>query len=112
MTSSSPNVAHIHSHPPTHGDLNKLPPELEAKFEPTYVEYWNKSNVGRLATHQVPIADYRANPSKYITSYGRELVPDDGLKIQHLRCPVQGGEITVRVIEPEKGGDRKKGCIC
>jgi acetyl esterase/lipase len=83
--------------------LNSIPEELINRFEPTYVEYYNKYSAGRLATHQVPIEAYRADPSKYTTSYGRELINQGSLKITDQKCPVNGGEITVRVFEPNGG---------
>jgi acetyl esterase/lipase len=79
--------------------LNSIPPELISKFEPTYISYYNQYSAGRLATHQVPIEAYRADPSKYTISYGRELIPQGSLKITDQKCPVKGGEITVRVFE-------------
>ncbi|EXJ85986.1 hypothetical protein A1O1_06355 [Capronia coronata CBS 617.96] len=81
--------------------LNSIPAQLVPDFDPTYVEYYNKYNAGRLATHQVPIESYRADPFKYTIAYGRELVPNDGVKMTDQRCPVDGGEITVRVYERE-----------
>jgi hypothetical protein len=90
--------------------LNSIPPELEARFEPTYVEYYNKYSAGRLATHQVPIEDYRADPIKYTIAYGRQLIDQGKLKITEQKCPVEGGEITVRIFEPdvEKFGSEKR----
>lgn len=81
--------------------LNTIPNELAARFEPTYLEYYNKYSVGRLATHQVPIEDYRLDPMKYTTAYGREIIDQGNLKVTDLKCPVEGGEITVRFIEPD-----------
>jgi acetyl esterase/lipase len=81
--------------------LNSIPENLISRFEPTYVEYWNKYNVGRLATHQVPIEDYLADPLKYTIAYGRQIVDQGNLKITDQKCPVDDGEITVRVIEPD-----------
>lgn len=81
--------------------LNSIPSHLISKFEPAYVEYYNKYSAGRLATHQVPIEDFRRDPSKYLITYGRALVDQGALKITDLKCPVQDGEITVRVFEPD-----------
>ena len=81
--------------------LNSIPDSLVSRFEPTYVEYWNKYNAGRLATHQVPIEAYRANPLKFTIAYGRELVDNGNLKITDQICPVDGGSFAVRVIEPD-----------
>lgn len=83
--------------------LNSIPPELAARFEPTYLEYYNKYSAGRLATHQVPIEDYRRDPAKYTTLYGRQLIDKANLKVIDLKCPVDGGEITVRFVEPPAG---------
>lgn len=82
--------------------INSIPGNLGPHFEPTYLQYYNRYNAGRLATHQVPIEQYRANPAKYSVVYGREAVPGDGVRWSDLKCPVEGGEITVRVFEPER----------
>ncbi|OAL36305.1 hypothetical protein AYO20_04463 [Fonsecaea nubica] len=81
--------------------LNSIPPHLIPRLDPVFVEYYQKYSAGRLATHQVPIAEYRAHPEKYTISYGRELVPGTGVKFADLRCPVEQGEITVRVYESD-----------
>lgn len=81
--------------------LNSIPENLISRFEPTYVEYWNKYNAGRLTTHQVPIEAYRSDPLKYTIAYGREIIDQGSLKVTDQKCPVDGGEITVRVIEPD-----------
>ncbi|KAH6661170.1 putative esterase [Truncatella angustata] len=80
--------------------LNSIPPELAARFDPTFLEYWNKYNVGRLVTHQVPIEEYRRDPQKYTIAYGREIVDTGDLIITEEKCPVDGGEITVRIFQP------------
>jgi hypothetical protein len=54
--------------------MNSIPDELAPGFEPTYLEYYNKYNAGRLATHQIPIEDYRADPMKYTIAYGHQLM--------------------------------------
>ncbi|RAK96903.1 alpha/beta hydrolase [Aspergillus ibericus CBS 121593] len=78
---------------------NSIPPELLSRFDPVYVEHYNKYNAGRLHTHEVPIEEFRKNPAKYAISYGRALGPDV-FRITEQKCPVQGGEITVRIFEP------------
>lgn len=45
--------------------LNSIPDDLLTRFDPTYVKYYNEYNAGRLATHQVPIEDYRKDPLAY-----------------------------------------------
>lgn len=67
------------------------------------MEYYNKYSAGRLATHQVPIEAYRANPAAYTISYGRALYPDTGLSISTQLCPVSSppGEIKVQIFVPE-----------
>lgn len=87
--------------------VNAIPEALLARFDPQYVELYNKHNVGRLSTHQVPIEDYRANPSKYIISYGRQTVDPGNLRITEQKCPVAGGEITIRICEPEPEPEAK-----
>ncbi|KAL6246756.1 hypothetical protein RBB50_006063 [Rhinocladiella similis] len=87
---------------------NSIPDNLAPGFEPTFLEYYNKYTAGRLATHQVPIEEYRADPAKYTIAYGRDRVPDDGVKWSDLKCPVEGGEITVRVFEPVSSTERPR----
>lgn len=86
--------------------LNSIPQELAARFEPTYLEYYNKYSAGRLATHQVLIEDYRKDPTKYTITYGRQLVDKGDLKVTDLKCPVEGGEITIRFVEPPASHDK------
>lgn len=80
--------------------INCIPEELRHRFDPTFVEYHSKYNAGRLVTHQVPIEDVRKDPSKYAIDYGHELVDDGNLIITEEKCPVNGGEITVRIFQP------------
>jgi acetyl esterase/lipase len=79
--------------------LNAIPDELVSRFDPVYMEYYNKYNVGRLHTHQVPIEQYRANPLNYTIQYGRA---DGGevFRVTEQKCPVKDGEINVRIFEP------------
>lgn len=86
--------------------LNAIPDELVSRFDPVYVEYYNKYNAGRLATHQVDIREYRANPLKYTILYGRA---DGGevFRITEQKCPVKDGEINVRIFEPGPGSADK-----
>jgi hypothetical protein len=81
--------------------INSIPDHLVPRFDPIYVEWYNKYNAGRLATNQVPIEAYRKDPMKYTIAYGRQIVDQGNLKITDQRCPVDGGGITVRVIEPD-----------
>lgn len=78
---------------------NSIPPELEPRFDPIYVEYYNKYNVGRLHTHEIPIEKYRKDPIRYTISYGRAEGPDI-FRITEQKCPVNGGEVTIRIFEP------------
>ncbi|PYH97666.1 hypothetical protein BO71DRAFT_115080 [Aspergillus ellipticus CBS 707.79] len=90
---------------------NSIPPELLPRFDPVYVEHYNKNNAGRLHTHEVPIEDFRQDPAKYLTSYGRAVGPDV-FRITEQICPVQGGEIKIRIFEPaplkDENGNVKK----
>ncbi|GIJ90190.1 hypothetical protein Asppvi_009143 [Aspergillus pseudoviridinutans] len=88
-------------HQPLH---NAIPPELLPRFDPVYVEYYNKYNAGRLHTHEVPIEDFRKNPAKYAIAYGRAAGPDV-FRIIEQKCPVKGGEITIRIFEPASVSD-------
>ncbi|KAH8646241.1 putative esterase [Xylariales sp. PMI_506] len=84
--------------------LNSIPEDLQARFDPTYLEYYNKYSAGRLATHQTPIEDYRRDPLKYTISYGRQIVDTGSLVITEQKCPVgDGAEITVRIFQPAGG---------
>lgn len=78
---------------------NSIPAELLPRFDPVYVEHYNKYNAGRLHTHEVPIEEFRKNPAKYLTAYGRAVGPDI-YRITEQKCPVEGGEIRVRIFEP------------
>ncbi|KAF7717895.1 Alpha/beta hydrolase fold-3 domain-containing protein [Penicillium ucsense] len=78
---------------------NSIPPELLLRFDPIFVEYYNKYNAGRLHTHEVPIDDFRRSPARYMISYGRANGPDV-YSISEEKCPVSGGEITIRIFEP------------
>ncbi|KAJ5376889.1 hypothetical protein N7509_013775, partial [Penicillium cosmopolitanum] len=69
ITSKSPPTQLLPLH-------NSIPPELVSRFDPIYVEYYNKYNAGRLHTHEVPIEDYRKDPSRYTIAYGRAPGPD------------------------------------
>ena len=80
--------------------LNSIPDHLVGRFDPVYLEYYNRYNVGRFHTHQVPIEDFRANPAKYTISYGRAIA-DNVFRVTEQQCPVEGGEITVRIYEPD-----------
>ncbi|KAL1982492.1 hypothetical protein VTN96DRAFT_1283 [Rasamsonia emersonii] len=86
---------------------NSIPEELLPRFDPVYVEYYNKYNAGRLHTHEVPIEEYRKNPAKYTISYGRAAGPDV-YRITEQKCPVDGDEITVRIFEPKPPEDGNK----
>lgn len=91
---------------------NGIPPELLPRFDPVYVEHYNKYNAGRLHTHEVPIEEFRKNPAKFVTAYGRAVGPDV-FRITQQKIPVEGGEIAVRVFEPpaihdEQGNSKKR----
>ncbi|RDW69291.1 hypothetical protein BP6252_08311 [Coleophoma cylindrospora] len=85
----------------SHPLINSIPPELAARFDPAYLEYYNKYSAGRLATHQIPIESYRADPAKYTTVYGRQRIDQGNLIITEQQCPVEGGSITIRIFQPE-----------
>lgn len=78
---------------------NSIPPELLPRYDPTYVAYYNAFNAGRLHTHEIPIEEFRKNPARYTISYGRAPGPDI-FRITEQKCPVDGGEITIRIFEP------------
>jgi acetyl esterase/lipase len=78
---------------------NSIPEELLHRFDPDYIMFYYKNNAGRLHTHEVPIEEFRKSPARYTISYGREHGPDVYC-ISEQKCPVQGGEITIRVFEP------------
>jgi len=78
---------------------NAISPELVDRFDPVYVEYYNRYNAGRLQSHEVSIEEARKNPHKYAIVYGRADAPDI-FCITEQKCPVEGGEITIRIFEP------------
>ena len=86
---------------------NAIPDNLVPGFDPVYIELYNKYNRGKLAVHQVPIEDFRKTPAKYLVTYGRVQGPEI-YKISDLKCPVKGGEITIRVYQPGPP-DRQRG---
>lgn len=88
--------------------LNSIPPELASRFDPTYLVYYNKYNAGRLASHQVPIEDYRRDPLRYTISWGREIVDTGNLIITEEQCPVPGGQITIRIFQPSPASAGQK----
>ncbi|KAE8372252.1 esterase [Aspergillus bertholletiae] len=109
---SSPDTAgdpNLHSlSPPTiiQPLHNSIPPNLLPRFDPVYVDHYNKYNAGRLHTHEVPIEEFRKNPARYVTSYGRAPGPEI-YRITEQKCPVQGGEIRVRIFEPKQSADEQ-----
>ncbi len=85
--------------------INTIPLNLLSRFDPEYVKLYNRHNVGRFQTHQVSIDEYRADPSKYIISYGRQDIDPAHLRITEQDCPVQNGTIRVRICEPAPAYD-------
>jgi len=88
--------------------INSIPSELLPRFDPVFVKYHNHYSAGRIATHQIPIEDYRADPIKYTTAYGRAIANDVG-RITEQVCPVYGGEIKIRIFEPIAGSSSSGG---
>lgn len=91
---------------------NSIPSDLLPRFDPVYVEYYNKYNAGRLHTHEVPIEVFRKDPAKYLTAYGRAAGPDV-FSITEKTCAVKDGEIKIRIFEPapihdEQGRHKKR----
>lgn len=84
---------------------NSIPPELVPRFDPVYVAYYNAFSAGRLHTHEVPIEEFRKNPARYTIAYGRSAGPDI-FRITEQKCPVNGGEITIRIFEPAPRPDQ------
>lgn len=99
-TTAAPNI----TQPP----INQIPADLLPRFDPDYVALYNAHNVGRFQTHQVPIEAYRADPSKYVISYGRQFVEPAGLRITDQTCPVEGGQIKIRICEPSSSPSGKR----
>ncbi|KAF7942773.1 uncharacterized protein EAE97_006227 [Botrytis byssoidea] len=84
--------------------INSIPPDLLPRFDPVYAKYYAHYSAGRLATHQIPIKEFRANPRKYSIVYGRAIAPDVH-SITDVQCPVTQSSdgknsITVRIFEP------------
>lgn len=85
--------------------MNSIPHDLLSRFDPVFARYHAHYSAGRLATHQIPIEEYRANPCKYNITYGRATVPDV-YSITNVQCPVSSAgdeksSITVRIYEPD-----------
>lgn len=78
---------------------NSIPLELLPRYDPVYVSYYNSFNAGRLNSHEVPIEEFRKNPRRYTTTYGRSSGPDI-FRITEQECPVTGGGIKIRIFEP------------
>lgn len=94
-------------------DHNSITPELLPRFDPIYAQNYNKFNVGRLHTHEIPIEEFRKDPARYTISYGRASGPDV-FRITEQKCPVEGDEITIRLFEPapkvdSQGQTKKRG---
>ncbi|KKY24159.1 putative esterase [Phaeomoniella chlamydospora] len=94
--------------PASNPSHNAIPPSLASRFDPVYLSLYNKYNVGKLATHQIPIETYRQDPAKYTITYGRAKGPEV-YKTVDLRCSVDGGEITVRVYLPGPVEEKERG---
>ncbi|KAK2744122.1 hypothetical protein FQN57_004382 [Myotisia sp. PD_48] len=93
--------------------LNSIPDTLLPRFDPSYVKHYYQHNVGRYHTHQVPIEDFRADPSKFLIGYG-QLPSPDVYSITEEKCAVKGGEITIRIfqmapIKDAEGKPKKRG---
>ena len=84
--------------------LNAIPENLAPRFDPTYVDYYERYNQGRIASHQVPLEDFRKNPAKYTVIWGHEKGPNV-YSVTDLKCPVKDGEITVRLYQPEPSSE-------
>ena len=87
---------------------NAIKPQYVDKLDPTFVSWYNKYNVGKLATHEVAIEEYRADPLKYAIAWGRSIGREVGAVTDH-KVSVQGGEIIVRQFEP-KTSARNRPC--
>lgn len=90
--------------------LNSIPDHLLPRFDPVFVSHHNQYQRGRLHTHQIPIEWYRANPAKYTIAYGRGHFPTTRVRITEKKCPVEDGEITIRIFERvgDEGTKKKK----
>lgn len=86
--------------------LNAIPEAYLPRLDPAYIAYYNEYRAGRLCTHQVPIAEFRANPQRYMIVVGRRLGPEVH-RVSHRGVPVGAdgaAEITLRVYEPDDDG--------
>ncbi|KAL5051053.1 hypothetical protein BDW71DRAFT_194146 [Aspergillus fruticulosus] len=80
-------------------DLHELRPAFLVQPLHNSIPYYNKYNAGRLHTHEVPIEEFRKDPTKYLTVYGRAAGPDI-FRITEQTCAVKDGEIKIRIFEP------------
>ncbi|KAI1623019.1 esterase [Exophiala viscosa] len=76
-----------------------LPQYLEG-MDPVFVEYYNKYHLHAQEVQEVPIDLYRTDPAYALMPPGRSTGPEVA-KIKDIKVPVDGGEIYVRVYEPD-----------
>ena len=86
---------------------NSLPEHIASRLDPAFLENYNKYNLGRLNTHEVPIEEFRKDPLKYTIDWGRLKGPEPW-RTTTQKCPVRGAEIDVRIYEPAPLTDANK----
>ena len=80
--------------------LNTIAPQYLKGLDPLFVEYYNKYQVGRLHTHQMPVDIAKRDFAKYNITFGVSNGPDIA-EVKDVICPVENGEITIRVYSPD-----------
>ncbi|KIH92130.1 hypothetical protein SPBR_09125 [Sporothrix brasiliensis 5110] len=89
-SSSSPSSS---SSPP----LNPIHLDMVGRLDPRFVEYYNKNLAHKEATHQVPLAEVRANPA----AWARPWIQDDDPDTKDWTVPSTDGAFVVRVYHPD-----------
>lgn len=79
--------------------LNAIPQTFLPRFDPIYVDYYKKHNVGKLTSHQVSIEHVRKDPAKFSVPFLQCKGPQI-YRVLEQNCPVAGGEISVRIFDP------------
>jgi acetyl esterase/lipase len=79
-----------------------LPQFLEG-MDPVFVEYYNKYSLNSPEVQEIPIDLHRNDPAYALVLPGRSKGPEVH-HVKDIKVPVDGGEIYVRVYEPDVKG--------
>lgn len=89
--------------------INPIHADVLDKLDPRFVTYYNENLANRVATHQVPLAEVRANPQAWARPWSRKAGDVENRNIRDWTISSGGGDLDfqVRVYSPdaEKFGD-------